>query len=196
VASRTRYVEGSTPRSALGEDVFTSTDYPAAQVIALHNENSDARTWPRYLLFGCMQAPASGGATPIADVQAVLKRLPEHVMKEFTNRGWLLTRSYGTGFGLSVEKAFGTSDREKIEEYCRGADVRAEWSHDGILRTTQTRPVTVAHPFTGEQAWFNHSDVMIIENMLVAHGREAFTGERRVVVAMGDECRPEEHVPE
>jgi Taurine catabolism dioxygenase TauD, TfdA family len=197
-----------------------------------------------------MQAPASGGATPIADARAVLKRLPEQVMKKFANRGWRLVRSYGTGFGLSVEKAFGTVDRQKVEEYCRSADVSAEWSQDGILRTTQTRPVTAVHPVTGERSWFNHivfwhsstlepdirealiselgpdflpfntcygdgapipdeivaeiadayqaekfsrlwraGDVMIIENMLVAHGREAFTGERRVVVAMGDECR-------
>jgi Taurine catabolism dioxygenase TauD, TfdA family len=59
VASRARYVEGATPRSALGEDVFTSTDYPASQVIALHSENSYARTWPRYLLFAaCRRPPA------------------------------------------------------------------------------------------------------------------------------------------
>ncbi|MEC0822849.1 TauD/TfdA family dioxygenase, partial [Bacillus atrophaeus] len=31
-------------------------------------------------------------------------------------------------------------------------------------------------------------DIMILDNMLVAHGRKPFYGSRKVVVAMGDLC--------
>lgn len=254
VSSRARYVEAATPRSAFGDDVFSSTDYPSSQEIALHNENSYARTWPRYLLFGCIQAPAQGGETPVADVRAVLNRLPGPIVDEFLNRGWRLVRTYGTRFGLPIEKAFGTSDRGKIERYCDESDLAAEWLSGGVLRTTQIRPVTIKHPVTGETSWFNHiafwhssrlapdvreiltdefgedrlpfntffgdggkipddtvaeivgaynaeklarpwedGDVMIIDNMLAAHGREPFAGDRKIVVAMGDECRRDEN---
>ncbi|MEU2608427.1 TauD/TfdA family dioxygenase [Streptomyces albus] len=248
------YVEGATPRDRLGEHVYTSTNFPAAEPIALHNENSYAMSWPGLLLFGCLQEPESGGATPVADVRRVLQRLPVPLVDEFERRGgWLLRRTYSDWFGLGWQRAFGTTERAEVEKYCREASVETEWQADGVLRTRQVRPVTARHPYTGERSWFNHvhfwhpsalgsetrelleeeygpqglpyatcygdgtpipdetvariraafdaetratpwrrGDLLLIDNMLVAHGRQPFTGDRRVVVAMGN---PVERAP-
>jgi hypothetical protein len=242
------YVEGATPRRQLGAHVYTSTEFPASEAIALHNENSYALSWPGHLLFGCLREPETGGATPVADVRRVLGRLGPALVEEFERRGgWLLRRAYGDWFGLGWKRAFGTEDRAEVDAYCRGADVAADWLPDGGLRTTQVRPVTANHPVTGEPVWFNHvhfwhasalgaetrelleeeygpeglpysthyadgtpipddvvarivdafraetvaqpwrrGDLMLVDNMLAAHGREPFTGSREVVVAMGD----------
>jgi len=248
------YVEAATPRTALTDDVYTSTDLPASQEIAQHNENSWAQTWPGLLLFGCVVAPATGGATPVADVRAVLGRLSRPLVDEFAERGWMLVRNYGTGFGLSIEQAFGTADPGAIAAYCGPADVATEWLDEGRLRTRQVRSALARHPETGDVGWFNHvcfwhvsrlaseiremlvdllgedglpfntyygdggtipaavveeiaaayeaekvsrpwhaGDLMLVDNMLASHGRESFTGERRVVVAMGTERRRELH---
>jgi alpha-ketoglutarate-dependent taurine dioxygenase len=245
--STTPYVERATPRRDLGNDVFSSTEFPASEAIALHNENSYAMSWPGRLLFCCLVAPATGGSTPLADVRAVLGRLSEATVEAFRRSGWMLVRHYGSGFGLPWETAFGTTERADVEAYCRAADVELEWLEDGGLQTRQVRPALARHPVTGETLWFNHirfwhasmlpdevrellveefgeqglpyntyfgdgepipdavvdeiadaydaetlatpwepGDVLLVDNMLVAHGREPFSGERRVVVSMGE----------
>jgi len=244
-----RYVERATPRRQLGENVFTSTEFPPSETIALHNENSYATSWPGVLLFCCLDAPDEGGATPLADVRRVLGRLSKETVSRFVERGgWMLMRNYTPGFGLGWEQAFGTDRREDVDAYCRRADVLAEWRDgEALLRTRQTRAVLARHPASDEIVWFNHvrfwhawglaeevrelmtdefgpeglpygtfygdgaeipdavveeidaayaaeqtsfawqpGDLLIVDNMLVAHGREPFSGSRRVVVAMGE----------
>src|SRR5205085_5964516 len=43
---RMHYMEGATPRTELREKVYTSTEYPSDQTIALHNELNYVITWP------------------------------------------------------------------------------------------------------------------------------------------------------
>ncbi|MFI9613276.1 hypothetical protein ACIHCM_16660 [Streptomyces sp. NPDC052023] len=38
-------------------------------------------------------------------------------------------------------------------------------------------------------------DVMVVDNILTAHGREPFRGERRIVVAMGDPVNVRDCLP-
>ncbi|HBL28549.1 MAG TPA: taurine catabolism dioxygenase TauD, partial [Acidobacteria bacterium] len=63
------YKERSSPRSELGDRVYTSTDYPAEQPIFPHNEHSYARRFPLKLFFSCVTAPATGGETPVGDTR-------------------------------------------------------------------------------------------------------------------------------
>lgn len=246
VSAPTPYREKATPRSDYGKGVVSSTDMPAGHHIRLHNENSYTLTFPGILLFGCLVAPAEGGATPVADCREVLRRLPDDLVHRVTGRGWALRRNYREDMSLSWQQAFGTTERAEVEAYCRDNEIGHEWRPDG-LRTVQVRSATIRHPRLGHRAWFNHiafwntrtlesgirevlldecgpegvpfetvygdgvpfpaaeidvmneayaaatrreswrpGDVLVVDNLLAAHGREPFHGDRQILVAMGD----------
>lgn len=246
-AERAKYQEKATPRSDYGDDVFSSTDLPAAQPIRLHNENSYTLTFPGILLFCCLVAPDQGGATPVADSREVLRRLPGDLVDRFRRHGWRLTRTYGEQISLDWRTAFGTDSKDEVARYCAQNRIDLEWRDDGTLRTTQTRSSIIRHPVTGEEVWFNHvafwnewaldpdirdvlvsefgrdnlpfntalgngeplteaevaaldeayaqatvretwqpGDLLIVDNILAAHGREPYRGDRKIVVAMGE----------
>jgi alpha-ketoglutarate-dependent taurine dioxygenase len=243
------YVEGATPRTQLGDNVYTSTEYPAAQSIDLHNELSYVTTWPTRIWFFCVTPSDEGGETPIADVRRVLGRLSPATVETFRERGWMLVRNFGNGMSLPWQKVFRTDDRASVEEYCRAAQVEFEWVDENHLRTRQVRPALARHSVTREEVWFNHvcfwhvssldpevrasmlavfpadelpyntyygdgspiadsvveelreayrretvkfawraGDLLLLDNMLVAHGRSPYAGSRRVLVAMGEPC--------
>lgn len=256
ISERAAYKEKATPRSDFGDDVYSSTDFPAAQAIRPHNENSYTLTFPGLLMFCCLTAPDDGGATPVTDVRAVLRALPPSLTQRFRDQGWSLVRNYADYFGLQWTTAFGATDRQDVADYCAANLIAHEWLEDGVLRTAQRRSALITHPVTGDEVWFNHlvfwsewslppamrevmvaefgsgglpfstafgdgepvaqrdieiidaayrdatvrrpwqsGDVMLIDNLLSAHGREPFRGDRQVMVAMGEpvslaDCRP------
>lgn len=240
------YVEGATPRTQLTDKVYTSTEYPADQVIALHNELAYVKGWPMDIFFYCQKPAEEGGETPIADVRKVLERIDPAVAEKFRRRGWMLVRNFGEGLSLSWQKAFRSEAKSDVEKYFDGANIEYEWREGERLRTRQTRPAIAAHPETGEEVWFNHvafwhessleeklreamramfekeelpyntyygdggeiseeevqdirkayaeetvmlkweeKDVIMVDNMLVAHGRNWYKGSRRILVSMG-----------
>ncbi|MGW4348996.1 TauD/TfdA family dioxygenase [Streptomyces sp. NPDC004690] len=246
VPQRTPYREKATPRHSYGDDVFSSTDLPPAQPIRMHNENSYTLDFPGTLVFCCLTAPAEGGATPVADCRAVLRELPDHMVRRMRATGWALRRNYSDLVSLDWRTAFAADRAEQVEAYCAENLIAARWSGDD-LSTSQVRAGVITHPHTGDEVWFNHmafwnswsldeeireslvdefgpdglpfetsfgdgepltkddlatlnaayaaatvrrswqpGDVMVVDNILTAHGREPFRGERRIVVAMGD----------
>ena len=242
-----RYTEGATPRTSLGAGVYTATEFPRTQEIALHNELSYVSSPPKKLVFCCLTSPQEGGQTQIADIRKVAKRIDPAILEEFSARGgWMLRRNYGVGFGPTIEKAFETDDLAKIEQYCQEANIDFIKISEKCIRTEQIRPAMHFHPVTGVPVWFNHvafwhhsslcpkirasmkqvlkieefpfstcfadgspipdstiqnirqayideqvmfdwqvGDVMLIDNWSVAHGRQPYSGARKVVVAMG-----------
>jgi hypothetical protein len=94
------YRERSTPRTRLEGSVYTSTEYPPHQEIAFHNEFSYAHTWPMKIAFHCVQAPATGGETPLADSRAVYELLSPALRERFAQRGLMYVRNYGSGIDL------------------------------------------------------------------------------------------------
>lgn len=239
--------EGFAARRRYAEGVYGSSKWPPNQGMCLHHELSYALNVPGLMFFACLVAPAAGGATPIADAEAVLAALPEDVVDHFERVGWLLVRNYREDIGTSLTEAFGTDDRPAVEAYCRANAITFEWRHGGALRTWQRRSAVVPHPLTGRRCWFNQvaflnawtmdpeireylvdvygndalpfdtcfgngepvgpnvvrvineaydahtvrepwqeGDLLIVDNIRTAHGREAFEGEREVVVAMAD----------
>jgi alpha-ketoglutarate-dependent taurine dioxygenase/acyl carrier protein len=243
-----RYTEGATPRTELGDKVYTSTEYPADQPIALHNELTYVTTWPMKIVFCCVEPATERGETPIADVRRVWQRLDPGLRRRFDEKGgWLLVRNFGEGLSLPWQRSFHTDDPREVEAYCRNARIEVEWGAGDRLRTRQARPAVARHPQTGEAVWFNHvafwhesslapavrsamrdmfgaeglpyntyygdgspiedevvaeiraaydaetvvfpwerGDVLLLDNMMVAHGRSPYAGPRRVLAAMGE----------
>ena len=172
-------------------------------------------------------------------------RIPDAIRNRFVEKGWMLVRNFGTGFGLSWQTAFQTNDRAEVDRYCAAGGIEHEWLSADRLRMRKRRPVLASHPITGESLWFNHltffhlstledevrrelaselaeedlpynsyygdvsaiepeildllrkayddesvafawkeRDILLLDNMLVAHGRAPFTGPRQIAVGM------------
>jgi alpha-ketoglutarate-dependent taurine dioxygenase len=243
--NRLAYVHGNSPRSKVGDNIYTSTEYPPELTISMHNELSYAATWPSRLLFFCEQAAQTGGATPVVDGARWLGSLDPEIRETFA-KGVRYTQNLhgGMGLGKSWQETFETDDRASVEAYLADANATWNWTADN-LRISQVRPATTRHPVTGEEVWFSQfdqwhpaglgdkaaaalarimdeeelpqsvafgdgspipdeyavqvrdqglsaavdvdwrtGDVLLIDNVLVGHGRRSFTGQRRVLVAM------------
>ena len=150
------YRERSSPRSAVAENIYTSTDYPPDQSIFPHNEHSYSLTFPQRLYFFCETPALEGGETPIVSTRKVFQRLDEQLKERFREKKWMYVRNYGDGFGLAWETAFQTTDKQTVERYCRAAGIEVEWKEGNRLRTRQVREAVIKHPCTGESIWFNH----------------------------------------
>ncbi|MDQ1045003.1 TauD/TfdA family dioxygenase [Streptomyces sp. V4I2] len=157
--NRLAYVHGNSPRTKVGSNVYTSTEYPQELTISMHNELSYGRRWPSRLVFFCATAPATGGATPIVDGELWLASLDPEVREAFAG-GVRYTQNLhdGLGLGKSWQETFETTDRAEVEAYLRGAECDWKWLPDGTLRITQVRHSTLTHPETGAEVWFNQSD--------------------------------------
>jgi alpha-ketoglutarate-dependent taurine dioxygenase len=244
------YVYRSTVRSAVGDKIYTSTEYPARVSIPMHCENSYQHDWPTRLFFYCAQPPREGGRTPLADVAGVTDRIDPAIRETFREKGVMYVRNYsaGPGFDLPWPTVFQTQDRGEVEAYCREHGIQFEWRPNNALRTWQVCQGMAAHPRTGKLLWFNQAhlfhvsslepktrdallrickspenlprnswygdgspietevldevrrafdvetvsfpwekgDLLMVDNMAVAHGRTPYEGERKILVTMGD----------
>ncbi|WP_320783689.1 TauD/TfdA family dioxygenase [Streptomyces sp. CRN 30] len=147
--------EAFAPRESGADGLHSSTAWPPNQLMCMHHELSYAMEFPGLMLFACLTPPAEGGATTVADGEAVLAALPAELTERFEREGWLLTRSYNDEIGATLEEAFGTDDRGAVEAYCRVHAIEYAWQDDGSLHTRQRRSAVVRHPVTGRRCWFN-----------------------------------------
>lgn len=241
------YLERSSPRSAVGENIYTSTEHPPDQSIFLHNEQSYNLVFPLKIAFFCVEPPTAEGATPIADTRRIFARLRTETKQKFAAKNYCYVRHFSPHIGLSWQTAFQTENRFEVEDYCRRNAIEFEWKSENHLRTNQIRQTIFRHPRSQEEVWFNHltffhvstlpteignalienlseenlpnntfygdgevietevleelrtayeaekkrfswqkDDVLLLDNMLVAHGREPFRGNRKIVVAMAE----------
>lgn len=241
------YSYRSTPRTVISGKIYSSTEYPAHQLIPLHNENSYSLSWPRKIWFFSMQVAERGGETPIADSRKIYEAIPREIRDCFERKGLMYARNYGTGLDLPWQDVFQTSSRAVVESYCRQSSMEFEWIGEDQLRTRQCCQVAERHPVTGEMVWFNQAhlfhvsrlpaevrdwlltafgednlprnvyfadgspiesamldeisrvceeqsvvfpwqtgDLLLVDNMLAAHGRKPFVGKRKVVVGMAE----------
>lgn len=246
VPGRLAYVHGNSPRTKVGQNVYTSTEYPDDQTISMHNELSYAHRYPSRLLFCCVVAPATGGATPVVDGARWLDSLDDEVRAAYA-KGVTYTQNLhgGVGLGKSWQQTFESDSEAEVEAFLAAAGATWAWRRGRELRVEQTRAATVRHPLTGDEVWFNQSDqwhpaglgdetarelmkvlapddlpqsvtfadgspipdayitqvrdrglaaavdvdwhpgdLLLIDNVLVGHGRRPYTGDRRVLVAM------------
>ena len=234
-------------RSKIVEGVYSTTPWQAGQPMCMHNEMSYVAQPAGLMMFACLTAPTSGGATGVSDATTILKSLPSDLVKRFEKDGWILTRNYNDDIGSSYAEAFGTENQSEIDAYCKANKIEVEWLPDGGLKTTQHRQAVVSHPVTGERCWFNQiaflnewtldpeireylvevfgsdglpfntsfgngdpvtedmveainetyeantmqepwqaGDLMLVDNIRMAHSKEGYEGDREVLVGMAD----------
>lgn len=159
------YGERSSPRTLVSEGVYTSTEYPPEERIVAHNEQSYTIDWPTLIVFFCQQPPTRQGRTPLVDSRRVLARLDPDTVERFRRTGVRYVRNYLPGISLPWREAFQTDSRADVDEYCRRAEIDAEWVSDDQLRTVQVRPAIRAHPETGEETWFNHAHFFHVSSL-------------------------------
>ncbi|GLY18829.1 TauD/TfdA family dioxygenase [Kineosporia rhizophila] len=169
------YAERSSPRHSIKGDIYTSTDYPPAEEIFLHNENSYQAVWPQTLYFHCLGEPLTQGATPLADIRQVWQAVDPAVREEFTRRRWRVVRNFHPGFGVPWRELFGTEERSQVEQYCRSRGMQVEWTGRDSMRTTAVRQAVHTHPVSGEPVWFNHATFFHVST-LAAEVREGLLG--------------------
>ncbi|MEV4739348.1 TauD/TfdA family dioxygenase [Streptomyces sp. NPDC049555] len=166
-------------RRDLGGGVHSGSEWPHDEPMCMHHELSYAAEVPATAVFGCLTAPADGGATAVADSQEVLRALPAEVVEPFRRLGWLLKRAYHE-VGVAWTEAFGADDTAAVDAYCAANAVQAEWLPDGRLHTRQRRAAVITHPVTGEEVWFNQAaflngrtlDPMIREYLVAMYGED------------------------
>ncbi len=164
-ASRMDYVYSSTPRTLIGERIFTSTEYPAEQEILLHNENAYQRAWPLTLAFCCLVPATSGGATPLADLRRVGKALGEDILDAFEARLVQYVRHYRPYMDLRWQRVFHTEDPAEVSRFCDAHDISHEWLDAETLRTAQICQGTARHPHTGERVFFNQAHLFHVSSL-------------------------------
>jgi alpha-ketoglutarate-dependent taurine dioxygenase len=147
----------ASPRSQVGKNVYTSTDYPANQSIFPHNEHAYSPVFPLQLFFFCASPATAGGETPLGDNRLIFRNIDPAVVARFQHKKIRYVRNYGDGFGLPWQTVFQTDNRGEVERYCRRVGIRVEWKPGDRLRTIQFGPAVVKHPQTGARLWFNHA---------------------------------------
>lgn len=244
---RLDYMYRSTPRTSVGKNIFTATEFPPPLEIPLHNENAYQRDWPLKVAFCCIDAATTGGQTSIADMRTVTRTLGTDLLDEFESRQIKYIRHYRPYADLPWQTVFQTKDRDEVSRYCAANDIASAWLDKETLRTTQICQGAARHPVTGERVLFNQAhlfhvsslgaeaarslivsfgmdrlprharfgddgeidgdlldsvrgafsaaaldvawqpgDVLLLDNMQVAHGRRPFTGKRRLLAALLD----------
>jgi alpha-ketoglutarate-dependent taurine dioxygenase len=232
----------SSPRHAVGDRVYVSTEYPEDQTINMHCESSYAPNHPKKIAFCCLIPATKGGETPIADTRKVLDQISNETRAKFQEKGVKYRRYFSEGSGMSWAEAFQTTSKEVVEVECQLNGITYKWLNEDELLLTWEKKAIWEHPETREEIWFNHAlffnenapgyeelrslvetsklpnntfygdgskitpaeiqeliqafqkstiqfewekgDVLILDNLLMAHGRNPFEGERSIIVSM------------
>lgn len=157
-----RYTGGDSPRTGVGQDVYTSTEYDRSLEVLLHNELSYAGWSPRLVFFGCLLPSETGGETHLADGRKIYKALPERLRARFEEKGIVYLQHLwdadgAPGIGKSWQETFETDDRATAEAYLRESGMDWDWTDFGI-RTRAPHAAIRRHPKSGEMCWWNQAD--------------------------------------
>lgn len=149
----------TSPRSKVAESVYTSTDTPDAYPILAHNENSFLNERPRMISFFCLVEPRRYGETPLFDSRAAAVSLDPSIRAKLEEKKVCYRRrlpkkrpAWAPVMNRDWGEAFGTRDRDEIEEMVTSRGMVCRWHPNGrILHTENVVNPLPRHPETGEQ---------------------------------------------
>ncbi|NOQ72036.1 MAG: TauD/TfdA family dioxygenase [Crocinitomix sp.] len=151
------YNQRSSPRYAVGNNVYVTTTYPADRSINMHSESSYSPSHPGHIVFCCIIPAATQGETPIADNKKVLNLLSAETRNKFLEKGVRYVRRINDKIGLSWQEVFQTKERSVVEADCVKGGMSFEWKTEEELILTWNKKAIWNHPKTNEEIWFNHA---------------------------------------
>jgi alpha-ketoglutarate-dependent taurine dioxygenase len=178
------YAAGAAPRNAVAGAVYESTRMPPPFKIGLHQEKAYMAAYPRLLAFYCRRPADAGGETPLSDMRAVTRSIPEAVRAQFDALGVMYRRNFAAPdsrapsaasaavasathaaahaspfaeYHRPWHEAFDTRERIKVEALCVERALGFEWLADGSVTVSHTGAALHTHPRTGERVWFNQA---------------------------------------
>jgi len=247
------YRGGNAPRTALADNIFTSSELPPPITLVQHHEMMFSQCWPMKLLFFCELPAQTGGETPLCSARHTTRAIAPTILHDFDAHGGIMyIRNFRPDIPFkTLEDTFGTSDRAAIEMLCRADSMDFEWKGPSWLQTRQIRPAFRVHPVTGDRVFvatphlwhragwtrqlvrfgpqyspehlpadsttlwmhalygdgtpiddciihelydfyerekvalpWQRGDILILDNIMVSHGRNPFTGPRCVLAAL------------
>ncbi|TGJ98159.1 taurine dioxygenase [Leptospira langatensis] len=163
---------GTSPRDKVTKYVHTASELPSAYPIMQHAEMSFLDQPPKKLFFYAKTAPNKNGETPITDLRAVLKQIPENIRKKIEEKGVRYIRHYdgpdSSRFSLWKTKRwsemFNTTRKENAEKEFKKQNFQHAWLPKNKLRLTNIQVGTRRHPSSGTEAWHNHIQTFHIDS--------------------------------
>jgi hypothetical protein len=142
-------------RTDFGNGVISPISWPQDRHICPLQESSFSNTFPPVVLTACITPPDGDGRAHLSDARRVAEHLPADLADRVRAGGWIMTRTFHSGFGFSWREAFSVTDRAALEDLFDAEEIDFEWLPSGMLNTTRKRPGFIKHPATGEECWFN-----------------------------------------
>lgn len=150
------YKMRSSPRYAVGNNVYHTTTYPSEYSINMHSESSYDPDHPDNIVFCCITPAEERGETPIADNRKVLENLSESTKNKFSQKGVKYVRNLTKSLGLPWQEVFQTEDKKEVEAICAEKGITCNWEDADRLMLTWNKDAIWKHPHTEELVWFNH----------------------------------------
>jgi alpha-ketoglutarate-dependent taurine dioxygenase len=150
------YKMRSSPRYAVGNNVYHTTTYPNEYSINMHSESSYDPDHPNHIVFCCIQPAEERGETPIADNRLVLSGLTEATREKFLQKGIQYVRNLTSSLGLPWREVFQTQDKTEVEAICKEKGITCTWQNDDKLTLTWSKKAIWKHPYSNDDVWFNH----------------------------------------
>lgn len=154
------YAGGNSPRTQMGGNVYTSTEYSALASITLHQELSYETEFPELLFFLCGIPATRGGLTPCCGSRELLASLPDEIVTSFDEKGlrYVQRLPANDGLGKSWQATFETRNKEACEQFLRERQLAYVWEDNDTLVIVRSRPAIDRHRGTNEKIWFNQAD--------------------------------------
>ena len=156
------YTGGTGHREPMGAGVLSVGIEPHYTNIEPHCEMSFWNYYPRYILFGCVEIPATGGETEIADNRRVTEDIREtETGQRIFEKGIRYIRNFADADSpdcipstKSWQEAFEFSDWGELENFCDEKDWQLLRREDGSAQVSYSEVGFEYDPRTGTNLLF------------------------------------------